>query len=60
MERWLAQGLESGGEHEQGKEKEANIERIDPDGEESYDKVNRAPDKAKDGGVANFLSGADD
>src|SRR5437762_13782382 len=60
MERWFAERGHARGEHHQAKEDQAGVERIKSDGEGPEDEIEYAPDDSKDGGVANFLPGADD
>src|SRR5947207_12203868 len=60
MEGWFAERGHAGGEHHQAKEDQAGVEGIKSDGEAPEDEIECAPDDSKDGGVANFLPGADD
>lgn len=61
MKRWFAKGGHAGGEHQHAQKEEADIERVDLDGEEhAGQKIDRAPDDSEDRGVADFLAGADD
>lgn len=60
MKRWLAQGGDASGQHEQTNKEEADVQRVDLDEEGSEGEIDRTPDDAEDGGVADFLAGADD